>query len=169
MSLNGLNTLNITNWHKRRGRVIQDGQCCRALTKLGAGTLVLTGNNSYTGQTNILGGVLSIQNSSALGSNNSQLSPTTTANASLLNGTAINPAAVAGTPGAPTMVAATSNGGGTLVGTGATLQMVGGLFLSEALALNGGTLESLAGTSNWAGPISLNAPSNILADVGQPR
>src|SRR5262245_13511447 len=131
ISLNGLNdTLNVTNSAQTTvGGVIQDGaNAARALTKLGAGTLVLTGNNSYTGQTNILGGVLSIQNSSALGSNNSQLSPTTTANASLLNGTATNPAAVAGTPGAPTMVAATSNGGGTVVGTGATLQMVGGLF-----------------------------------------
>jgi len=36
--------------------------------KYGTGTLVLTGSNSYTGQTEVYGGVLNIQNSQALGS-----------------------------------------------------------------------------------------------------
>src|SRR5438874_6800296 len=89
------------------GGVVQDGiSPARSLTKLGAGTLVLNGNNTYTGQTNILGGIVNIQNSAALGGNNSQLSATTTANASISN-----------------------NGAGTLVGPGATLQLQGGLLL----------------------------------------
>lgn len=39
------------------------------VTKLGAGTVALTGTNTYSGVTSILNGVLSINNSSALGSN----------------------------------------------------------------------------------------------------
>src|SRR5207253_7644993 len=95
MTLNGLNdTLTIANTAQTTlGGVIQEGtNAARALTltKLaGAGTLVLNGSNTYTGQTNILfngpansaGGIVNIQNSSALGSTNSQLSPTTLANA----------------------------------------------------------------------------------------
>ena len=71
MTLNGLNnTLTITNTGLTTlGGVIQDGTSpARSLTKLGAGTLVLNGSNTYTGQTNILGGIVNIQNSSALGS-----------------------------------------------------------------------------------------------------
>ena len=47
------------------------------------------------------------------------------------------------------------------------MQLEGGITLSEALALNGGTLESLSGTNTSAAPINLNASSTILVDVGQ--
>jgi autotransporter-associated beta strand protein len=45
------------------GDIINSG----ALTKIGAGTLTLSGNNSYSGGTNILGGVLSLSSDANLG------------------------------------------------------------------------------------------------------
>ena len=71
MTVNGLNnTLTVSNTALTTlGGVIQDGSSpARSLTKLGTGTLVMTGVNTYTGQTDILGGIVNIQNSSAIGS-----------------------------------------------------------------------------------------------------
>jgi autotransporter-associated beta strand protein len=48
--------------------VIEDGNGALALTKTGSGRLTLTGANTYSGATNVTGGTLNIQNSSALGS-----------------------------------------------------------------------------------------------------
>ncbi|HQL72468.1 MAG: Extracellular serine protease precursor [Planctomycetes bacterium ADurb.Bin126] len=45
-----------------------DSNTTAALTKVGAGTLTLTGANNYSGATTVSAGVLNIQNSSALGS-----------------------------------------------------------------------------------------------------
>jgi YVTN family beta-propeller protein/autotransporter-associated beta strand protein len=45
------------------GRIINSG----ALTKIGTGTLTLSGNNSYSGGTDILGGVLSVASDANLG------------------------------------------------------------------------------------------------------
>ncbi len=68
------------------------------LTKLGTGTLTLSGTNTYTGITNINTGILNIQNNAALG---------TTAS-------------------------------GTVVASGAKLQLQGGVTVTgESLTLNG--------------------------------
>src|SRR5207248_2239798 len=56
----GANTLTV-------GGVISDGTTATALTKAGAGTLVLTGANTYSGLTTVSAGILNIQNGSALG------------------------------------------------------------------------------------------------------
>ena len=53
------------------------GAAATSLTKAGSGTLVFTANNSYTGTTNITGGVLIVgdnQNSGTLGSGNTSIS-----------------------------------------------------------------------------------------------
>jgi YVTN family beta-propeller protein/autotransporter-associated beta strand protein len=48
------------------GAIINSG----SLTKIGAGTLTLSGNNSYSGGTNILGGVISVSGDTDLGTGN---------------------------------------------------------------------------------------------------
>ncbi len=151
VSLAGFNnTLSVTNTAPTAVTgIIEDNNvnAALALTKMGGGTLTLTGTNTFSDQVNILGGIVNIQNSSALGSNSSQPSLDFTTNASI------------------------TTASGALVGNGATLQLQGGVTVSKTLALNGGTLESLTGTNVYAGPINLNFasaanPNTILVDVG---
>jgi autotransporter-associated beta strand protein len=64
--------------------------------------------------------------------------------------------------------------GGTIVSSGATLQLQGGLTIPEVIVLNGagaagttGALESVAGASKWAGTVYLASASTIAVDAGQ--
>ncbi|MGO4832949.1 autotransporter-associated beta strand repeat-containing protein, partial [Rhizobiaceae sp. 2RAB30] len=49
------------------GSVLANGATATGLTKTGGGTLVLNGNNQYTGGTSLLGGVLSVSSDANLG------------------------------------------------------------------------------------------------------
>ena len=48
--------------------IISDGASSAIVTKAGSGTLTLSGNNTYTGQTNINAGIISITDNNSLGS-----------------------------------------------------------------------------------------------------
>src|SRR5205814_1906710 len=144
--LTGLNsTLNVTNTAPTVFTgVIQYSalNAGKALTKTGGGLVILTGTNTYTGQTNILGGIVNVQNAAALGATPDQPLLTALTNASTV------PVA------------------GTLIGSGATLQLQGGITVSEALAINGGTLESVTGANFFGGSINMLASSTIQVDAG---
>ena len=92
------------------------------LTKASGGILILSGNNTYTGATNINAGTLAVTANNALG----------------------------------------TNAAGTTVASGATLDLRNVLYTtSEGLTLDGGTLLASAGTSSYAGGVTLSSDSQI--------
>ncbi len=138
-----------------------------SLTKLGAGTLVLSGSNNYSGSTNLNAGILSVSNNANLGNTNTTLvfnGGTLQANSSFTTarGTTLN--AGGGTINVTTGNTLTHggfiNGTGTLTKTGA-----GTLVLSGANAYTGGTI--LAGpagsTLRLDNSSALGAITNSLA------
>ena len=70
----------------------------------------------------------------------------------------------AGALGAIPSTAALS-GGATLVASGATLQVQGGITVAEPIVLAGGTIESVTGANTISGAVTLNASSTIQVDV----
>jgi outer membrane autotransporter protein len=116
------------------GNIINSG----SLTKIGTGTLTLSGNNSYGGGTNIFGGVLSVSSDTNLGTGNINIgndAELLTTGASFTSGKAI----------------VLSNGGGTLASkTGATATYGGVISGTGPLTIGDGTNQ---------GAIVLNAPN----------
>jgi autotransporter-associated beta strand protein len=101
----------------------QGGESNGSLTKTGAGTLILSGNNSFTGTLTVSAGTLAITSANALGG--------------------------------------VSNG--TIISSGAILDLRNVAVGSEALTINGGTLKTSTGTSSLSGNIVLGA--NSVVDV----
>ena len=108
--------------------IISDGATAAILTKTGAGTLSLSGTNTYTGQTNINTGTLAVTVNDALG----------------------------------------SNAAGTVIASGATLDLQNVNYTTtEAITNNGGTLATSTGTSAYAGVMTLGADSTVDVDGTQ--
>ena len=114
-----------------------------AITKLGTGTLVLSGNNTYAGTTSVSAGVLTVRSDAALGS--------TAGGTSITSGAALQILAFA----------PLSTQQGTL--------SVG----AEALTINGtgynndntGALRNIAGTNFYGGTVTLGSASRINSDA----
>ena len=109
-----------------------------SVTKIGAGTLVLSGANTYTGTTTIGAGALNIQNNTALGS------------------------AIGGTTVASG--AALQLQGGITVGspfTGAEALTLNGTGVSSD-----GALRNISGNNTWTGAVNLGSASRINSDAG---
>ena len=102
------------------------------LIKSGTGTLIIEGNNTYSGSTNINGGTLKIAHANGLG----------------------------------------NSSGLTTVSDGATLQMFGGITVSEPITLNGngnaslGALNFLSGNNTYSGAITLGSNTSITSAAG---
>jgi autotransporter-associated beta strand protein/T5SS/PEP-CTERM-associated repeat protein len=94
-----------------------------ALTKNGAGTLILNADNSYAGATTVNAGTLSARHSNALG----------------------------------------LAGAGTFVGSGATLELQGGITVAGEPLSGAGTviLRSAGGNNAWTGPAALGTSNTI--------
>jgi autotransporter-associated beta strand protein len=102
--------------------VLQNGMSLLALTKVGAGTLTLTGANIYSGGTNLNGGILAVNVDANLG----------TGPLSFNGGT----------------LEALATGGGIVSGKAITLNSAGGAFLADAGTAS--TLSGvIAGTGSW--------------------
>jgi outer membrane autotransporter protein len=130
------------------GEIINSG----SLTKIGTGTLALTGNNSYSGGTSVLGGVLSVSSDTNLGTGDIHI-----ANGAelLTTGTSFDSGkAVALGNGGGTLASAeggTASYGGVISGTGplkigdeinlGTIVLRGANTYSGGTTINGGILE----------------------------
>jgi YVTN family beta-propeller protein/autotransporter-associated beta strand protein len=126
------------------GPIINSG----SLTKTGKGTLTLLGNNSYTGGTNILGGVLNVVNDTNLGSGNITIGN----QAELLT---------SGPNFSSGKTIILSNGGGTLASVNGATAIYGGTIggsgpLVIGDGLNQGTII-LKGVNTYAGGTILDA------------
>ncbi|HTB63386.1 MAG TPA: autotransporter-associated beta strand repeat-containing protein, partial [Opitutales bacterium] len=66
VTMNATRTITVTNGNLTVGGVISDGGNAYGLTKIGAGTLILTGNETYSGTTNINNGTLEVADGGSL-------------------------------------------------------------------------------------------------------
>ncbi|HET9902545.1 MAG TPA: autotransporter outer membrane beta-barrel domain-containing protein, partial [Xanthobacteraceae bacterium] len=115
--------------------VIGDGGGGFGLSKVGAGTLTLSGNNTYTGTTNVTGGTL--VNSGTLAS-------------AVVNAATFNNNATGTVSGLVTNTAGTTTNAGQLNGG---VSVTGGTFANTATGIVNGGLNNAATTSN-AGTIN---------------
>ena len=132
------------------GTILQHSPA-QGFDKIGAGTLILHDNNTlgaggYTGVTTVSGGILRIQNQTALASTSStQVIPDLV---DYPDGAELQlDTAPAGAPGVPALI---SNSPLVLTGSGIN---------------NSGSLENLSGYNTWNGPITLG--SNTTVGVNQ--
>lgn len=116
------------------------------LNKLEAGTLVLNGNNSYSGGTQLSGGTLVLGSNTALGSGTLTTADLTTldSNRAISLGNAM-----------------VLNGGLILAGSN-DLSLAGNISGAGALAKNGNTHLTLSGSNSYQGGTLLNAGSLTL-------
>lgn len=107
-----------------------------SLVKQGEGTMILTGNNIYTGTTTVSNGILDIRSNTALGSTIGGTSVSSGGELRLNNGSGL-----------------------TITGETLTLNGVGDTGPT-------GALRNIAGNNTWAGNINLGSSARINADTG---
>jgi fibronectin-binding autotransporter adhesin len=122
-----------------------------ALTKTGAGTLVLSGVNTYGGGTTITGGVVAINNSSALGTGSMSIG-----NAQLRATASMDLATSFDLTGPATVSAA----------NGQTLRLSGAVGATQELTIGA---AGQAGTVEFTGTGSASAASNLIVAAGTAR
>jgi autotransporter-associated beta strand protein len=131
------------------------------LTKVGAGTAVLAGNNTYLGTTTVTAGILGAASNTALGAGSAGVTAGTvnsdgTINAGTLQLGAVLPSAIV----LPTYYVQQPDG--TYLATPFTMQPSPLAINYKGLTLNGsgaggiGALNSLSGNNTWSGPANNN-------------
>ena len=152
------------------------GSGSSGLTKAGAGTLILSGSNSYTGTTTLNAGMITIGNANALGSSgnitfsggslqygsgitqdiSSRIKNSTSAMIIDTNGNNVNFA---------NAIDSTNTGGLTKNSTG-TLTLNGNNNLTDSLQVNGGTLSLGSGSSLTINTSNASTVSGTLSGSG---
>lgn len=140
-----------------------------SLTKVGVGTLTLSGANTYSGGTTLNAGTIAVANNSALGTNNLSMASGTTLQAasavSLNNNISITGTGNFDTNGNAMTLTGVISGAGELNKLGAgTLTLSGANTYSGATNINAGTLTSGAADvipNNSAVTVALGANWNL--------
>ena len=137
------------------------------LVKTGAGTLVLGGANSYSGNTNLTAGAIRATNGLSLGTSILNTSGGTT----LISGAPVLMLGNAIVLGGPTTIDLTGTSAvinpitGTLTGNGSALTLAGNITGSGPLqTLNSGTL-TLAGTNSFTGGVIAQTANILVTNV----
>ncbi len=150
--------------------ILQDGSATLGLIKVGAGTMVLSGANTYSGGTTVLGGVLSVSADGNLGNPTGGITLeggellTTADGFSSARAVTIGPGSLAAATGTTaTYTGVISGNGGLQIGDGANTGTVvlgggantytGGTTVSGGAALS---VNSNADLGDLSGPITLN-------------
>ena len=149
--------------------VIQDGNDTVALTKLGTGTLTLTGNNSYSGGTTLDAGTLQISGAGTLGATTGTLgvaggildlgaTTQTTGGLTMTAGTIQNGTLDAASFGVQAgTISAILGGSGALTKTGAgTVILSGANTYSGGTTISAGTIEVANNTAFGSATVTLN-------------
>jgi autotransporter-associated beta strand protein len=141
---------------------IRDNGGTLALQKIGSGTQILSGTNSYSGGTTVAGGVLQMNNTSALGATTAAL--TVSSGTVDMNGNNLDVGPLAGSggkitstaPGTLSLTVGNGNGGGSFAGTiqdgAATLSLV---------KVGSGT-QTLAGNNTYSGGATVNGTGTLV-------
>ncbi|WP_438479390.1 autotransporter-associated beta strand repeat-containing protein [Oleiharenicola lentus] len=152
----GLDTTNATNGTFSYG---SDLTGAIGLTKLGTGTLALTGSNTYSGATNVLAGTLQLGSATAL-------SPHTTLN--IATGATFDSNGYAQAFSTLTGTGAINVGAsGISVAPSGTNSYAGSLTGNGGLTMNGtGTLVLTNSTNNFSGPVTIASGTLEVGAIG---
>lgn len=147
IALNGAGSHSLTLTGSNTGAntlaaVLGDSGGASSLTKTGAGTWVLTGNNSYTGGTFLNGGTLAVANDGNLGAASGALT--------------FNGGTLESTSAFATSRGVTLNAGGGTFQTDADLTVAGAIGGSGALTKTGGATLALTGNNAYGGGTTIS-------------
>jgi len=162
-------TINTTNYSITVGNGFSETGGARTLTKEGAGTLVLGGTSTYTGDTVVQGGVMSLANNASI-SESTRITVAQNARFNFTNQTrTVSGISGAGTIGLGSATLTVSNSvnqtfSGDIVSTaGAGLTKAG----NAVLTLSGASANTFAGmTTVSAGTLELNKTAGVNAIAG---
>ena len=142
------------------------------IEKLGSGTLILTGDNSYSGSTTISAGTLQLGNGGATGSiignvtDNGTLAFDRSDSVTFTGSISGTGAVTQNGTGTVTLTAANAYSGGTNFNAGILAVASDANLGTGVLTFNGGTLEALAGITSGKAVILNPGGGTFLADTG---